>query len=277
MQYEEKSLMYSFTVNQTVEKPVETKSKNAAGEEVVTVVKVKEQKPVKFAILKPNRKLREQAELFQNVKIFEYLNAGLLSKALLAKRYLNDGGTMSEPEKQRYSILYLEMMSKEDELEKCRLNLENLTEDQKKEKLLKISGELIGTRNELQDISLAQSALFNNTAEALAEKKTAMWWVVNLAVQENEKAPGKFEPVFGDGDFDARILKSDEMEEKEDLFTNEVLKKFSWYVGMWFNGQINSKEDFDEITKAFTVEPETSPVKVEVTEGLAETETAKGV
>ena len=87
-----KKWLYHFEVKKDVEKKVEEKSKDEKGEEITITKTVTEQEPSTFAIQKPNRKIYEDAELFYAVKLSEGIKAGLLTRALLAKRYKNDGG-----------------------------------------------------------------------------------------------------------------------------------------------------------------------------------------
>ena len=104
--------LYEFAVNDQKEiEQIET-SQDDQGNEIKTTKKVKKIVPVKFKILKPTRKMFDDAELFYGVKLSEGIKAGLLTKALLAKRYQNDGGAMSEPEKEKYSKLYIELYNK---------------------------------------------------------------------------------------------------------------------------------------------------------------------
>lgn len=244
--------LYKFTVNKTTEVDEVTTSKDEAGAEVKTIKKVKKETPVSFGIRKPNRKLREGAEMFYAVKMSEGVKAGLLTRPLLAKRYVNDGGSMSDPEKARFAEAYVNLLAKEDEIQKIQLNLENLSEEDKKAKLVTVVTEMQSLKNILQDINLQQSSLFEHTAEAKAETKTIFWWVLHLAYEGDEK--GDFKPIFGDGDYESRVLKYEEIEEKEDLFWDEVFKKFGWYVAAWVNGAILSKDDFERVTKVMSEE-----------------------
>ena len=118
--------LYRFSVNKEIETEVSEKSKNDKGEEVTVTKKVKTEEPVWFGLRKPGRRLFDEGELFYGVQLSEGIKAGLLTKALLAKRYENDGGFLSDPEKERYANLYVQLFEKENELQKVQLNLEKL-------------------------------------------------------------------------------------------------------------------------------------------------------
>ena len=237
--------IYQFSVNRQDEIEEAEISKNEAGEEIKTIKKVKKQTPVVFAIRKPNRKLREDAEMFYAVKMSEGIKSGLLTRALLSKRYINDGGAMSEPERVKMAELYVQFLSGETELQKIQLNLENLSEDVKKEKLKDAAKALGEVRAEIEEINIQQNNLFEHTAESKAENKTVFWWMINLALQEEGK---DFNPLFKGDSYEAKLDAYEAIEENEDLFWLEVLKKFTWYTSAWYHGGISTKEDFDRFS-----------------------------
>jgi len=238
--------LYQFNVNREKEVEESTKTKNESGEEVTVTKKIKKNFPVTFAIKKPNRRLYEDGELFFGVALSEGIKAGLLTRQLLAKRYDNDGGFMSESDKQRYAELYKDLFEKENELQKLQLNLENLSET---DKISRISDVLVTTadiRRELQDFETSRSSIFDQTAENRAKNKTLMWWVLNLAHQKEENSD-KFLPIFGEGNYDDRLNVYDIIEEKEELHVSEGVKKFAYFISFWYNGQINNEEEFKNL------------------------------
>ena len=100
--------LFEFKVPKEVEiEEIET-SKNEKGEEIKITKKNKTKEQVKVFIRKPTRALFDEAELFYGVRLSEGIKAGLLTRALLAKRFTNDGGVLSEEEKKciRYIICW---------------------------------------------------------------------------------------------------------------------------------------------------------------------------
>lgn len=239
--------IYQFSVNRQDEVEEIELSKNEAGEEIKTIKMVKKQVPVVFAIRKPTRKLREDAEMFYAVRMSEGIKAGLLTRALLAKRYVNDGGSMSEPERVKMAELYIEFLNKESEIQKLQLNLENLSEDKKQEKLKAVARDLASIRAQIEEINVQQNNLFEHTAESKAENKTVFWWMVNLAYKEESK--DVFKPLLDGESHEDKLDSYEAFEDKEDLFWNEVLKKFGWYVSAWYHGGITTKEEFDKLSE----------------------------
>jgi hypothetical protein len=241
--------LYEFSLNKEKEVEETEVSKNEKGEEIKVTKKVKKLVPVKFKILKPNRKLHEQAELVYAVKLSEGVKAGLLTKPLLAKRYQNDGGAMSEPEKVEYTKYYLELFKLENEYQKDLLKNEKTPED-----VQRLEDTLFGianTRRQIQQIEYNQSTLFDQTAENKARNHVIMWWILFLAyVEEN----GDLSTLFGDGAFEQRLSKYDELEETEDAFILQAVRKITYLLSFWYMGKANSPEDFKKIEELYNNE-----------------------
>lgn len=241
--------LYEFAVNNEKEMEQVETSKDEQGNEVKTTKKVKKVVPVKFKILKPTRRMFDDAELFYGVKLSEGIKAGLLTRALLAKRYQNDGGSMSDPEKEKYTKLYIELYTKETEFQKISLNLEGVSPEAKTSRIAQLMVELTDIRQELQNLEFSQISLFDQTAENRARNQCIMWWVLNLAYTLDGK--GEPSPLFPGKTYEERISEYDSLEEEESLFWNEVLKKFAYFVSFWYMGKIASQEDFEKAEKFY--------------------------
>lgn len=246
--------LYEFEVNKEVTKKHEEKSKNDEGEEITITKDVTEFVPVTFAIQKPNRKLYESGELHYGVRLSEGIKAGLLTRALLAKRYKDDGGPMSEPEKKRYAELYYQLAYQQDQLEKLKLNIDKKDEDTRNKLAGEIMAEITFLQEELQEYELAQSSLFDQTAEKRAQNQTIMWWVLHLAHQKSED--GNYTPVFGAGElsFDEMLDKYDEIEERSEPFWTEVIKKYAYFITFWYTNGLSDQSQFEEIEKMYKLE-----------------------
>jgi hypothetical protein len=219
-------------------------------EEVKVTKKVKEEVPYTFGLLKPGRSMKEEAEIFHAGLMNEYvISRGLMTRQQLLKRYANDGGSMSEPEKKRYAELLAETLKQEEALERVQINLDNLKEEEKEKKIQEITEKLVGARVAIQEIISAQNNLYEHTAETKAEEKTIFWWMLKLAYIKKDNKD--FVPYFGPGSIEERVAKYDELEESEDSFSREVIKRFLWYVSLWYNGQVSTEEDFKRLESNF--------------------------
>jgi hypothetical protein len=242
----DKGWLYDFPVKKTVEKKETEVTKNDKGEETEVTKTTKEEVPILFKLKKPNRKLYEEADLFYGVKLSEGIKAGLLTKSLLAKRYSNDGGFLSEAEKDKYASLYLALFEQESELQRLQVNLDDKPEKEKREAVKDVTIRMLDTRRDLQEFEMAQQSLFDQTAEIRAKNQTVMWWLLNISYYEDE---GKDTFVFGEGDYLDKLAKYDEFEENDDPFWNESIKKLAYFVSFWESGQANTKEDFESIAE----------------------------
>ena len=274
--------LHTFKVNRSVDFKEESTEKNEKGEDVKVTKVVKKDRPVLVRIRKPGRKLFDEGELYYGVKLSEGIKAGLLTRALLAKRYQNDGGSMSEPEKERYSELYLKLFEKENDLQRLQINLEKISEEEKKDKITDLLMEMSDVRRELQDFETAQSSLFDQTAETRAKNKTIMWWVLQLAEVEKkndeikdyhwykkeEKASTdeekkelekeieklEFVNVFDGEALEDKMDKYDTLEDGDDEFWQESLKKLAYFISYWYSGQADSEEDFQRVEEFLQAE-----------------------
>jgi hypothetical protein len=242
--------LFEFTINTLDEVEETTESKDESGEDVKTIKKVQKPRSVNFALKRPNRKLYDKAELFYGVKMSEGIKAGLLTRSLLAKRYEDDGGAFSESEKKRYSELYLAIYQKENEYQRLQLNLDEKGDTLKKDLAQKLLSEIAGMRRELQDIENSQSNIFDQTAENRAKNQVIMWWVLNLS-NWKEHDHNDYAPFFKGKNYDEKLEAYDEIEDSDEIFENEAIKRLAYYISFWYMGRAASQEDFDAIQEIY--------------------------
>jgi len=241
--------LYNFTIVKKEEATIEEKSKNENGEEITTKKKEVTEKDTSLMLKKPNRKLYDEADLFYGVKLSEGIKAGLLAKTLLAKRYENDGGPMSNPEKEEYANLYIDLYEKENLVQKIQLNLEKLPEEERREKLKQALVDMSELKQQLHQFEMSQQSLFDQTAEVRARNQAIMWWVLHLSYIKNEE--GVEEQFFKGDTFEERLEYYDILEENENPFWSEAIRKFIYFVSFWESGQLSSEEDFKKAEGVF--------------------------
>ena len=237
--------LHSFTITKDVEVLKKEESENDKGEKVITEKTVTENKDQYFFIRKPTRALYDEAELFYAVKMSEGIKAGLLTKALLAKRYENDGGPLSETEVERYGSLYVDFYQRQSEYFEIMDKDEDKRTEVEKEKILELEEVLKGTRQILTQFELEQQSLYEQTAEVRARNKTILWWILNLAYSEDDK--GTQTSVFGGGTYDERLTTYDDLAERDDNFWEKVIQRFTYFVSFWFVGRVNNEEEFKQL------------------------------
>ena len=248
--------LFNFAINREVEKERTTTSTNKEGKEVQTTEKYDETVAVQFSLKKPNRKLYDEAELFYGVKMSEGIKAGLLTRNLLAKRYEDDGGAFSEVEKERYGQLYMDLYNKENEYQKLQLNLDNKSQDLKKELEQQLLIDISDIRRELTDIENSQSNIFDQTAENRAKNQTIMWWVLQLS-HWKEYDHNEVGPFFGAGTYDEKLDQYDLFEDSDEEFHVESIRKLAYFVSFWYMGRATSEEEFKSIEDLYNSQNQT--------------------
>ena len=245
--------LFQFELEKEVVSKEKETSKNDKGETVTTEKEVTKTINQKVFLRKPTRSLYDGAELFYGVKLSEGIKAGLLTRALLAKRFSNDGGVLSNDEKDRYAELYLKLYETQLDAERLSAN----KDDQDQEKLESLLEESADIRRQLTDFEMAQSQLFEQTAENRARNKTILWWVLNLSHFEDED--GKNSVIFEGKDFEEKLNSYDSMEEGGDDFDEELLQKLIYYVSFWYVGRVSNQEEFDNLLKSEDIEKTLTP------------------
>jgi len=234
--------LYRFTVKKDTEEKIKESSVNEEGNTVTVEKSEKKIIEEKAFIRKPSRALFDEAELFYGIRLSEGIKAGLLTRALLAKRFLNDGGILSEKEKEKYVQLISGLseiqLAAEEELSK-----DKGAQDDKK--LGELSEESNKVKAELTELEANQSALFDQTAENRARNKVILWWILALSYFEDKD--GKETQVFAGNTHEERLVSYDAVEEKDDPFLNEVIRKFMYYISFWYVGRAQTEEDFKNL------------------------------
>ena len=227
--------LYHFTVSRPIEQEIEIEPiTNDEGEEIKQFKKIKKYKDVKCAIKKPTRKLYEDGELFYSVELSRFIQAGMLTKTLLAKRFADDGGTLNKDDQEHYAKLYSMLHSKETEIQKAQIQ-----EGSAKKRAKKIQNlilEITSIRQELVEFESTQASLFDQTAEHKARNRTILWWVLHLSYFK-DLGEEEFVPLFEGEQYDDKIINYDAIEEGEEFneggerqYLGTALKKFAYFI-----------------------------------------------
>jgi hypothetical protein len=108
--------LYKFTIDQEKEVVKEHTRKNKkTGEETTVKKTVKEKVPVEVRLKRPSRRELEDAELEYSVEMSRCVKRGILTKAMLYKKYSDTGGVFSEQDAKDYGKLYTEVLNLQNE------------------------------------------------------------------------------------------------------------------------------------------------------------------
>jgi hypothetical protein len=196
----------------------------------------------KFAILKPNRKLKEEGELFYSSEVSRFAKAGVLPKAAWNTILSNGGGSISEKDREVYGNLLIDFRDKSFELQSILIkNVSDRTEDEKERAGILIN-DLENIKNEIQAFEASQISIFENTAESKARNRSILWWVLNLSYEIIEEQP---KMIFEEPNFDSKLDSYDLLEDGADknTFILTVLRRLTYLITLWFLGRANSFED----------------------------------
>ena len=236
--------IYEFTVNKEETVKEETVEKKKDGTEVTTAKDVKKEVPYKFFLRRPTRAMTDEAELYYGVKLAEGIKAGLLTRALLEKRFENDGGTRSDEENKEYNKIIEKLQAFHKEQAKILEVDEKKRTPTQKKRLKELEDKIKPARRDLRDLQMVEDSLYEETAESRARNKVILWWMLHLAYNDEN---GNETPFFGNGDLDSRFQTYDDIDEGEDIFKIVVARKFAYYVSFWFVGRPNSQEEFQSM------------------------------
>ncbi len=110
--------LYSFTIDTEKEvekeviKEVEVKDEKTGEktkkEEAVKKM-VTEKTSIKVFLKKPTRTQVEDGDMFYSIWLNKYIKMGLLTRAMLAKKQVDVGGTLNNDDKVNFAKLYLQL------------------------------------------------------------------------------------------------------------------------------------------------------------------------
>jgi hypothetical protein len=239
--------LYRFKVFEEKEVTKEdSKIDEVSGEEVVIKKKVIEKIPVEIVLKKPTRRQIEDADLEFSVEMSRCIKKGILTKAMLAKKYSDIGGAMSEVESQKLVDLY--QKSFELQSENSRLDLISEKSQEILERISSIFKEIEQCRNEIIEIESSYRALFDHTADNKAQNKVLLWYIINLTnIKRDLDVDPK--PYFKGKDFEEKLSDFYDKEEKGEDFHVRLVKKLSTFIAFWFFNQASTKEEFEDLER----------------------------
>jgi hypothetical protein len=247
MQQNNKKWYYKFSAEKEV--------KNADG--------TSQKQVLNFAILKPNRRLRDDGELFYASEISRFAKAGVLPKAAWNTILSNGGGSISDQDRELYGELLTSFRDKTFDIQSLLIKSDGNRTDEDKKVLDSLTTELESIRRQIQSFESSQINIFENTAESKARNRAILWWVTNLFHKESN---GDFVKFFDKPNLDDNLDRYDEIEESnEDDIIKSSIRRVSYLVTLWFLGRADTEEEFKELDEANS-KPEKNTETKETTE-----------
>jgi hypothetical protein len=237
--------LYSFTIEEEKEHEKTSKRKNKkTGEETTVTKKVKQKVPIQISIKRPSRRELEEAELEYSVEMSRCVKKGILTKAMLYKKYSDTGGVWTEDEAKDYGVLYKETFEIQNKYVRLE-TIEKKTDAQLKE-LDQLKTDLAEIRRKLVDAETSMESLFNHTADNKAQNRLLLWYTLMLTNIKAD-ADGEFAPYFQGKDFDEKIEDYYKKEDEASAFYSDVVKKVTTVLAFWFFNQASSPDEFNKL------------------------------
>jgi len=234
--------IYRFKVSKQEKKQVEVERENKETGEKETVLQNKTVKtPVEFLIKKPSRKMTDDAEVHYAVELSKAIKQGIVTKAMLTKKYADNGGALSEDESKEM----LRAVKKSQDLNNEYQMLKAAGNDEKRQK--EIEKELLEIRQEMIDLENAVQSVYQHTADARAERSLIMWYVTQLTKYLDES--GEEVDFFEGIDTDDKLEDFYNKDESESEFDQAVLDKAMKVVSYWFYTRSTDEKEIEKFIK----------------------------
>lgn len=252
--------LYSFDVKREVEKEVPHVRKTKNGP-VETTKKVKSSIKTRVVVAKPSVADVEDAEFFYGQKYNEFINAGFLTKAMLAKKMGDLGGMTSKRTEDIIGELVVENSDAARVIEFFG-EAKELSEEQKKQ-LEDAKVAFASTQTQIRDYETSLRGQFSQTADSKAEQKLIEWFILNFTFfEESLKGDDKKElfPFFkGENYVEKRSYLLKLQEKDDDVNDVQFLKKQKLFeksyqtlvrvLSVWYNNYGNDQKSIDAALK----------------------------
>lgn len=243
-----KKVIYQFKVvkNEEVEKEEVSEKKNEETGEVEKITKtkkVKEETPYNIIIHEPSRRQVEDADMEFSIEMSKCIKKGILTKAMLAKKYSDSGGLLSEEDSNRLIRLYQELNEINNSL--GRLLDKKQKNDKEKAREAELSESFASTRKEIVDLETAYQNVFNHTADTKAQNKVILWYLLNLSHYQAEG--GEVLPLFPGATSEEKEDSYYEMDEGGNEIFDLSRDKLMTFISFWYFSQNPTEQEFKDL------------------------------
>lgn len=264
MEKTKKRELYSFDIEieEEIEKEVEREvdqkdEKTGEVKKIKEKVKqvIKEKQPVKIFLRKPTRTQIDDGDMFYSIWLNKFIKMGLLTRAMLAKKQVDIGGTLNEDDKVNFAKLYLQLFEKQQNVIRYSAkNRDDMSNDEQ-ERLEKAVSELAVIRKQLSDYEAAQASIFDHTADVKARNKTITWFLLHLAYYiKGDSDDNEEEPLFAGLDYDEKYNSYQEADEDQEPIFVKAIDRLSTIATIWYMSGIQEQSEFDAVIEQMNKE-----------------------
>ena len=227
--------IYSFTVERKEKTKVteleEREGEDGKKENVEVTKEVDSEIPYRIILKQPNRREMEEAELEYSIEMSRCIKQGILTKAMLSKKYSDAGGLMAEEDAKALSRLYMKFAELSTEL--TRLTTKPTKTTKEKERIRVQSGKLGETRRDIVDMETNYASLFNHTADSRAANKAVTWYLLNLSYMRRDEEDETL-PIFKGESFEDKIDEYYRLEEQGSELYHLISSRIATYMSYWY-------------------------------------------
>jgi len=250
--------IYNFTVDMVREMEEKSKEKRknketGKQEEVEVSKKVKKKIPYKIIIKEPSRRQLEDADMEYSIEISRCIKKGILTKAMLAKKYSDTGGILTEKDAERLVDLYGELSELESDAAKLGINTTGAPQKKMSEKAKQMNGKIAMTRRDIVNLESSYQSLFNHTADIKSQNRVILWYILHLTHYETSDME-KPELVFQGEDFEGKVNDYYGKDESDDKLFRLIQSKLAAIVSYWYFSATPTKEEFDNLISELSIE-----------------------
>ena len=245
-----KKIIYDFEV--LIEEEIEeTETKHVKNEEtgdteeVSTKKKVTRELPYGIVIYEPSRRQVEEADMEFSVEMSKCIKRGILTKAMLAKKYSDSGGLLTEEDSKQLVRSYAELGEVQKDLSRLVSKKKKTKEEKEKEE--KLTEKFAEIRRGIVDLETAYQSVFNHTADTKAQNKTILWYIINLCSLRNPS--GEEFPLFPGLDQAEKEESYYQKDEEGDQVYDLAREKIMAFISFWYFSQNPTREDFESLEK----------------------------
>ena len=256
--------IYSFTIEKPKEIEEKTKEKRknketGQEEEVEVSKKITKKVPYEIVLKEPNRRELEEADMEYSIEISRCIKRGILTKAMLAKKYSDTGGILTEKDANRLVDLYGSLSDLETQAAKMGIKTAGKETGALTEESKRISGEIAMVRRDIVDLESSYQSLFNHTADVKAQNRVILWYLLHLVHYKDPKMEAP-EPLFPGKNLEERVDVFYQKDEEQDKLFKLVQPKITALMSYWYFSGNPDKADFEKIVEDLTFEPLDEPV-----------------
>lgn len=243
-----KKIIYQFQVikSEEVEKEEISEKKNKETGEIEKITKTKkvtEDTPYDIIIYEPSRRQTEDADMEFSIEMSKCIKRGILTKAMLAKKYSDSGGLLSEEDSNRLIRLYRELSEVNNSL--GRLLDKKQKTDKEESRQAELTESFAEIRKEIVDLETSYQNVFNHTADTKAQNKTILWYLLNLSYYKTgEQDPL---PLFPGETAEEKEASYYEMDEGGNDIYDLSRDKLMTFISFWYFSQNPTEQEFKDL------------------------------